>query len=411
MESATLDTAPDLLRGMTRSRRDALRLFGLTGAGLGLAACGVKGKKAAPVQQTDVQKYWSGKTKNGRVDFANWPLYMDKGRTPLKQFTKETGIAVNYREVIQDDPTWFGKIQPQLQAGQSIGYDLMVITNGVSFTKLKELGYLVPLDHSKLPEFTKNAGAAYKNESFDPGNVYSVPYATGITGIAYDPKRTGREITSLADLWDPRFKGKVGMFSDVQEIGNFGMMAVGVNPEKSTADDWKRAGAKLQEQKDKGIVRKYYDQDYIDALTRGDIWISMAYSGDIFQQNLSEGSSLKFVIPQEGGTIWTDNLTIPKTARNPVDAITLMDYLYRPDIAARLAEIVSYVTPVPGAKDVLTAEAAKATGSRQKTLQALAVSPLVFPSDADYARLHHYRTMSTAEEQQYNAVFQHITAG
>ncbi|GAA0343924.1 spermidine/putrescine ABC transporter substrate-binding protein [Actinoallomurus spadix] len=402
---------PELLRGMTRSRRDALRLFGLAGAGLGLAACGVKGQKAAPAKQSDVQKYWNGKTKHGHVNFANWPLYMDKGRTPLKQFTKETGISVTYREVIQDDPSWFGKIQPQLQANQSIGYDLMVITNGVSFTKLTELGYLVPLDHSKMPNFAKNAGAAYKNESFDPGNVYSVPYQTGITGIAYDPAKTGREITSLADLWDPKFKGKVGMFSDVQEIGNFGMMAVGVNPEQSTADDWKKAGAKLQEQKDQGIVRKYFDQDYIDALSRGDIWLSMAYSGDIFQQNLSEGSNLKFVIPEEGGTIWTDNLTIPKTAENPVDALTLLDYFYRPDVAAQLAEIVSYVTPVPGAKDVLAAEAAKATGSRKKTLQTLADSPLIFPSDADYARLRHYRKMTTAEEQQYNGVFQKITAG
>ncbi|MFL6054383.1 MAG: spermidine/putrescine ABC transporter substrate-binding protein [Actinoallomurus sp.] len=406
-----MNTDPALLRGMTRSRRDALRLFGLAGAGLGLTACGVKGTKAAPVDQSDVQKYWNGKAKNGRLSFANWPLYMDKGRTPLKQFTQQTGIAVTYREVIQDDPTWFGKIQPQLQAGQSIGYDLMTITNGVTFTKLKELGYLVPLDHSKLPNFAKNAGAAYKNESFDPGNVYSVPYATGITGIAYDPKKTGRDITSIADLWDPKFKGKVGMLSDVQEIGNFGMLAVGVNPEKSTPDDWKKAAAKLQEQKDKGIVRKYYDQDYIDALTRGDIWLTMAYSGDIFQQNLSEGSNLKFVIPQEGGTIWTDNLTIPKTAENPVDALMLMDYFYRPDVAAELAEIISYVTPVPGAKDVLVAEAAKATGSRKKTLQALAGSPLVFPSDADYAKLHHYVTMNTAQEQEYNTVFQHITAG
>src|SRR4051812_12210840 len=129
-----MNNDPAFLRGMTRSRRDALRLFGLAGAGLGLAACGVKGTKAAPVDQSDVQKYWNGKAKNGRLSFANWPLYMDKGRTPLKQFTKETGIAVTYREVIQDDPTWFGKIQPQLQAGQSIGYDLMTITNGVTFT-------------------------------------------------------------------------------------------------------------------------------------------------------------------------------------------------------------------------------------------------------------------------------------
>ncbi|MCW2947122.1 MAG: extracellular solute-binding protein family 1 [Actinoallomurus sp.] len=406
-----MTTDPALLRGMTRSRRDALRLFGFAGAGLGLAACGVKGQKAAPPKRNDVQKYWAGKTKHGHLNFANWTLYMDKARTPLKEFTKATGITVTYREVIPDDPQWFGKIAPQLQAGQSIGYDLMVVTNGLEFTKLTELGYLVPLDHSKLPNFAKNAGGPYKQESFDPGNVYSVPYATGLTGIAYDPKKTGREITSIQDLWDPKFKGKVGMMSDPQEIGNFGMFAVGVDPEKSTPDDWKKAAAKLQEQKDKGIVRKYYENDYIDALSRGDVWLTMAWSGDIFQQNLSEGSNLKFVIPQEGATIWTDNMMIPKTADNPVDAIMMMDFFYRPDIAANLAEFINYVTPVPAAKEVIAADAAKATGADKKKLSAIPTSPLVFPSDADYAKLRHYRSLTPAEEKDYNAVFQHITAG
>jgi spermidine/putrescine transport system substrate-binding protein len=401
----------ELMRGLTTSRRDALRLFGLAGAGLGLAACGVKGQKAAPPKQNDVQKYWADKTKHGHLNFANWPLYMDKGRTPLKDFTKATGISVTYREVIQDDPSWFGKIAPQLQAGQSIGYDLMVVTNGVEFTKLAELGYLVPLDHSKLPNFAKNVDPVYKKESFDPGNVYSIPYTTGITGIAYDPKKTGREITSMQDLWDPKFKGKVGMMSDPQEIGTFGMFALGIDPEKSTPADWAKAGAKLKEQKDKGIVRKYYEQDYIDALTRGDVWLTMAWSGDVFQQNLSEKSDLKFVIPKEGGTIWTDNLMIPKTAENPVDALMLMDYLYQPATAAKLTEIINYVPPVPAAKDVINAEAAKASGADRTSLQAVATSPLVFPSEADYAKLRHYRSLKPSEEKAYYAVFQPITAG
>ena len=405
-----MSTDPAFLRGMT-GRRDALRLLGLAGAGLGLAACGVKGQKAAPPKQNDVQKYWAGKTKHGHLNFANWTLYMDKARTPLKEFTKATGITVTYREVISDDPQWFGKIAPQLQAGQSIGYDLMVVTNGVEFTKLVELGYLVPLDHSKMPNFAQNAGAAYKKESFDPGNVYSVPYATGLTGIAYDPAKTGREITSIQDLWDPKFKGKVGMMSDAQEIGNFGMFAVGADPEKSTPDDWKKAGAKLQEQKDKGIVRKYYENDYIDALSRGDVWLTMAWSGDIFQQNLNEGSNLKFVIPQEGATIWTDNMMIPKTAENPVDALMMMDFFFQPDVAANLTEFINYVTPVPGAKQVIAADAAKASGSDKKSLEAMATSPLVFPTDADYAKLRHYRSLTPATEKEYNAVFQHITAG
>jgi spermidine/putrescine transport system substrate-binding protein len=189
------------------------------------------------------------------------------------------------------------------------------------------------------------------------------------------------------------------------------MFAIGVDPEKSTPADWKRAAARLQEQKSKGIVRKYYEQDYIDALTRGDVWLTMAWSGDIFQQNLSEKSNLRFVVPKEGATIWTDNLTIPKTAQNPVDALMLMDFFYLPETAAKLAESVNYVTPVPAAKQAIEADAAKSTGADRKSLQQIADSPLVFPSDADYARLRHYRTLTTAEEKEYNTTFQHITAG
>jgi len=317
---------------------------------------------------------------------------------------------VNYKEVIQETGSWFAKIQPQLAANQSIGYDLMVITNGIQFTQLVQLGYLVPLDHSKLPNFAKNAGEAYKRQAFDPGNVYSIPYASGITGIAYNPKYVDEPPKSIADLWNPKYKGKVGMLADTQEIGNFGLLLIGVEPEKSTPADWERAAAKLREQRDSGIVRKYYEQNFIDPLGKGDIWLCQAWSGDIFQKNLSDGTDLRFVIPEEGGTIWTDNLVIPKTAANPVDAITLMDFFYEPEIAASLAEYINYITPVPAAQDVIRRHAAEAKGDRRKELEAIADSPLIFPSEEDYARLHSYRSFANAAEQkQYDTIFQAIT--
>jgi spermidine/putrescine transport system substrate-binding protein len=413
---------PALLRGLTRrrhdlprldehcyDRRDLLRLFGTAGAGLALTACGVKGKKAAPPKQSDVQKYWTGKQKNGHANFANWPLYMDPKHPELKKFTAATGITVTYKEVIQDDPSWFAKIQPQLAAGQSIGYDLMVVTNGIEFSELVELGYLVPLDHSKLPNFTKYAGAQYKKESFDPGNVYSVPWTSGMTGIGYNPKYVKTPPTKIADLWDPKYKGKVGMMGDSQELGNFGMMLNGVKPETSTPADWTAAAAKLKAQRDDGIVRKYYEQDYIKPLTSGDVWLTMAWSGDIFQQNVSEGTNLQFVFPEEGATIWTDNMMIPKTARNPVDAIMLMDFFYDPVNAASLAEYITYVTPVPSARDIMQAEAAKKSGADKKALEQLIDSPLVFPSAEAYAKLHSYRSFKTPQEkQQYQSTFQPI---
>jgi spermidine/putrescine transport system substrate-binding protein len=408
---------PSLVRGLTQrrfDRRDLLRAAGLSTLGMTLAACGVKGKgkPSASVAPDAIAKFWGGKTKNGHVDFANWPLYMDPKHPELARFTKETGITVNYQEVIQEMGPWFAKVQPQLSAGQSIGYDLMVITNSSQFSQFVDSGFLAPLDHSKMPNFAKNAAPKYKNEAYDPGNVYSVPWTSGITGIAYDPKHVDVPPTKIADLWNTKYKGKVGMMSDPQELGNFGMMALGINPDKSNETDWEKAAEHLKKQKDAGIVRKYYDQGYIDALGRGEVWITQAWSGDIFQKNQSDGTNFKFVIPEDGGTLWTDNMTIPITAKNPVDAIELLDFFYRIDNAASLEEYIGYVSPVPAAKDQMAKDAATKKGADKQLIVDLMASEDTFPSDEIYNRLHYYVTFPTVSMQQtYNKLLEPIVLG
>jgi spermidine/putrescine transport system substrate-binding protein len=404
---------PALLRGMTRrryGRRDALRMAGLGAAGLALAGCGVEGKKAAPAKQSDIARFWAGKTKNGQVVFANWPEYMPEGRQPLKRFTQRTGIKVEYKEVIQENAQFFGKYQQQLAANQSIGFDIIVLTNGIQLSKMLALGYVVPLDHGRLPSFAANVGAGFKNPSYDRGNVYTIPWQSGVTGIAYNTDFVDREITGIRDLFDPRYKGKVGMMSDTQEIANFAHFLLGQDPEKSTPQQWEQAAAKLKEQRDQGIVRKYYDQNYIDAVAKGDVWLTMAWSGDVFSR-AQEGAPLKFVIPEEGGTIWTDNMMIPKGARNPVDALMLMDHFYNPQVAAELAEFIWYITPVPGTKSIIESHAAAAKGEEKATLNAVAASPLIFPAQSDFGRLRNYRPLSAAEEPAFQKVFEPITQG
>ena len=406
---------PSLVRGLTQrrfDRRDLLRAGGLGALGMTLAACGVKGKgkPSASVAPDAIAKYWGDKTKNGHLEFANWPLYMDPKHPELKKFTAETGITVNYQEVIQEMGPWFAKVQPQLSAGQSIGYDLMVITNSTQFGQFVDSGFLAPLDHAKLPNFTKNAAASYAKEAFDPGNAYSVPWASGMTGIAYDESKTKRPITKLADLWDPAFKGKIGMFSDTQELANFGLLKAGINPDKSVSDDWDKAAKELTKQKP--LVRKYYDQDYIDALSNGEVWITQAWSGDIFQKNLSDGTNFKFVIPDDGGTIWTDNMAIPITAKSPVDAITLINFFYRTDMAAQLAEYINYVCPVPAAQAQMRKDAAKKTGDDKASLLDVANSKLVFPPAAEYSKLHYYVSFDSVDEQQtFQKTFEPISLG
>lgn len=407
---------PAFLRGMTQSRsitrRDAFRLAGLSAAGLALAGCGVQGKKVEPPKVDAVADFWASQKKNDLLRFANWPLYIDKDgkRYPsLEMFTADTGIKVTYQEAIQDNTTFFGKMQPLLAADNDIGYDLMVLTNGLQLSKAIALGYLVPLDHSKLPNFAANAAQKVKNPTWDPNNTHTIPWTVGLTGIAYNPKYVDK-VTSIQDLWNPKYKGKVGMMLDTQEVANFGLFSLGIDPDKSTEADWRKAGEKLKEQRDAGLVRKYYENDYVDALVRGDVWITMAWSGDIFQQ-VAEGKDLKFVVPEEGGTIWTDNMCIPKTAQNPLDALMLMDYVYQPKIATMLVEYINYITPVPATKDLILADAAQAKGDDKASLEQIAKSPLIFPSETDMAKLRSYKTLTTAEEKVFESIFQPVTQG
>ena len=134
--------------------------------------------------------------------------------------------------------------------------------------------WLIPLDHSRIPNFPRYAGPDRQGAGIRSQEHATRPtWQAGITGIAYDPRHTGREITSVKDLFDPAFKGKVGMMADDTELGSVGMLALGIDPPTSTPADWRRAATLLEKQRDDGIVRQYYDQSYIKALEDGDTWI------------------------------------------------------------------------------------------------------------------------------------------
>jgi spermidine/putrescine transport system substrate-binding protein len=283
----------------------------------------------------------------------------------------------------------------------------MVIGSDYYLTDYIAQGYLAPLDHTRLPNFTRYCGPVFRNSPFDPGNRYTVPWQSGMTGIGYDPRRVGRRITSWQDLLDPALKGKVGMWNDNIQLGNIGLLATGVAPERSTVADWHRAAAWLHRQKATGVVRAYNTSNYLSELERGDLWASLVYSGDVFQAN-QNGSRLEFVIPKEGGLVWTDNLCIPVTAAHPVDALTYMNYVYRPDVAAKIAETVQFVSPVPACRSVIAADATRATGSHRKTLEALSTSPLVFPTAAEESGLHHFRVLTNSERKIWNGIFEPI---
>jgi len=234
-----------------------------------------------------------------------------------------------------------------------------------------------------------------------------------MTGIAYNPKLTGRPITSMEDLFSDEFAGRVGMFGDLSDLPNTALLAIGAAPEESSPSEWRAAAELLRKQRDRGIVREYYQQDYFRALLRGDVAVTQAWSGDVYQLNTSgDPEGLQFVIPREGGLIWTDCMCVPKRALHPADAIRLMDFVYRPDVAAMISGYVAYVSPVPAAREVLERMAAEATDAAEGAqLADLASSPLVFPTEDDVARLRTYRELSEDEELEWNRLFEPIYGG
>jgi spermidine/putrescine transport system substrate-binding protein len=342
----------------------------------------------------------------GELNFANWPAYIDRrrGESPsLLDFTDATGIQVNYETVINDNLTFFQTIREPLANGDSTGWDLIVVTDWL-IDKMAKLGYLEEVDHSRLPNFAANAGEIYKDPNYDPGNTHSVPWQSGITGIAYNPELTGRDITSTMDLFSDEFAGKVGMFTEMRDTVNLVLLAIGVDPQEATIEDVEQVQQMLLEQRDSGILRQYYGNDYLQPLAQGDLALCIAWSGDVLGQTFGKDPKIKFVVPDEGGILWVDNLAIPEGSENPIDAMELMNFVYDPQIAAQITAWVNYISPVPAAQEILTE-------SDDAYSRKVASSPLVFPTPEMEANVHSYKILSEDEEAQWNDLFDEVVQG
>jgi spermidine/putrescine transport system substrate-binding protein len=197
-------------------------------------------------------------------------------------------------------------------------------------------------------------------------------------------------------MLDPRFKGRVSMLGDARDASNLIMLKNGVTPETAKIDDVLAAIEELDKINRSGQIRRFTGNDYTTDLTKGNLWIVQAYSGDIIQLQ-ADNPDLRFVIPEEGATLWSDNMLIPKGAAHPYAAEEWMNYVYEPEVAAKIAAYVNYVTPVVGAREALAKDDPK-----------LAENQLVFPSDETLAKLHPFPTLSEDEERQMNEAMQAV---
>ncbi|HWO71574.1 MAG TPA: spermidine/putrescine ABC transporter substrate-binding protein [Actinomycetota bacterium] len=407
--------------GRRISRRDLLRGAGRGSLGLGVAAllAACRGREAG-VAPTGAESPTPPATElppvAGELSVAQWPLYIDRakgGRRPsLEAFQKETGIRVEYREIINDNYAFFAKLAALLEAGQPTGWDIIALSDWV-VGLMVEQGWLLPLDWSLLPTVEANLLPAFRDPVYDPGNAHSVPWQGGVTGIAYYPDLVGGEITAFADLWDPRLEGRVGMLTEMVDTMTLTLLMLGVDPQTATLDDAEAAKEKLIEQRDAGIVRKYYGQDYVDDLVAKNTWASMAWSGDIFYYKYLGGApDLEFVVPEEGGVIWATPLEIPVGAEHPRDAHLFMDFYYRPEIAAMVTDWVLYMTPVKGVREIMLQKAQELKGADRAYYETLANSPLLFPpDDPTAANLHQYKAFSGEEFTAWNELFEEVVRG
>jgi spermidine/putrescine transport system substrate-binding protein len=369
-----VDAVGDQVRDRV-SRWHRLPLVGLVVlvAAVALGACG-SDLGGGSNGTTDVSVANTEPVDGKPLTIATAVLYIDKAQgavdgpgSTLDNFTKETGIEVKYLEEINSNESEFAKLRPELEEGSSGGRDLIVATDWMA-RRYYDLGYLQELDHSAMPNVEKNLIPALRDPDFDPGRKFSVPYQSGMTGLIVRTDMAP-DITSVNDLFDPQYKGKVAMLSELRDTVPLVMKADGIDPADATKEDWLAAIDKIKEAVDSGQIRDITGNDYVDDIPRGDLVAAIGWSGDAVQMQL-DNPAIEFRVPDEGCIIWSDDMVIPVGAPNPGAAYEFLNFIYDPENAAQIAGYVNYTTPVAGVKDVF-----------EKQGSDLADNELIFPSD------------------------------
>jgi spermidine/putrescine transport system substrate-binding protein len=339
------------------------------------------------------------KTLAKTLRMSNWTLYIDidektKKRPTLEQFKRKTGTTVRYIEDVNDNASYFGKIQGPLSRGQSIDRDIIVLTDNSRYPGLLiEKGWVEKLDKDAIPNI-KNLQDALAHPSFDPDREYSLPWQSGMTGIAYNDKLTD-PVTSIPQLLeDPKLKGKITLLTEMADSMALVMLANGDDPSKVTDASFDKALKRIQKAVDSGQVRQFTGNDYSGPLARGDLAAAMSWSGDVVQLTVTN-KNLHWNLPEDGGDIWTDNMLIPKGG-NVFTASTFMNFVYDPKIAAQIEAYVNYICPVKGAKAEMV-----------KIDPELAKNPLIFPTKEVLDNVHIFDSKAL-NNQKYLEAWQNL---
>jgi spermidine/putrescine transport system substrate-binding protein len=354
-----------------RSKRRSRALVaagGALAAAVILGACG-GGGGVGGADTSNITVAKGGKA-SGSVLISNWPGYVDPGANgTVAQFEQQTGIKTDYKEDVNDNVVFFNKLKPQLDQGSSGGRSLFVVTDWMA-KRMYDLGYLQQINHADLPTVFQNILPQFEKSTEDPGRKYSIPWQGGQTGIWVDTSKAP-EIHSVADLFNPKYKGKVTMLTEMRDTVPLVMQSMGVNPNDATKDDWMAAIDKLKQARDSGQIRAFTGNEYTEDLTQGNIVAAIGWSGD---GSLIGNQNAEWRRPTDGCDLFFDQAVIPVGAPNTPAAYAFLNFAYTPANAAKITDYVQYVTPVNGVRPILQKEDPK-----------VASDPKIFPTEQELA--------------------------
>jgi len=403
--------------GKQIARRTFLQGTALAGFGAFLAACGASGtgssaSAAAATTASPSTAASAGASASaaaggkigGDLNFANWIGYIDiseDGSTypSLEQFTKDSGVKVNYQEAIDDNEKFFtSDLQGPLSQNLPTAWDIVVVTDWM-VARLARLGWLEAIDASATPNFVANLEPQYKGRSFDPNTKFAAPWQSGMTGIGFDKKKTG-DLTSLNAFWDAKYKGKLTYLTEMRDTVGLTAIKLGFDPATITKDQFDQSLAEIDKAVKGKLVRQLTGNSYVDVMASGDAIVAMAWSGDVLGllvPDQKKDQDFQFNVAKEGGMLWTDNMVMPKGVKNKAQAQAFINFYYDPKIAAQVEAYVNYVCPVKGAAEVLKASSPE-----------IASNPLIFPPQDVVARLHQFRALDANEEKDWSAAFSKV---
>jgi len=332
---------------------------------------------------------------------SNWPAYIDPRKNPsgtFQQFQDKTGLTVHYTDDVNDNSEFYAKVRNQLGSCQPIDRDLIVLTDWMA-ARMVGLGWIQPLDKDKVPNLHANLIDPLRDRQWDPDLTYHAPWQTGLTGIAYNAGKTGEVRTFEELLTRKDLAGRVTLLTEMPDTMGFMLKVTGADPGDFTEDEWGVAIDKLEQSVKSGQIRAFTGNEYTQDLAAGNIVACEAWSGDVIQLQF-DNPDIKFVAPEEGLAIWSDNMMVPNLATHQKNAEDWINYYYEPEVAARLAYWVNYICPVKGAQEAMV-----------DIDPDLAHNPLIFPDDETLSKTMDFMALKEAQITQYEGEFADVTGG